>query len=53
MRSETRAAAMLAVGVELLQGRSSALDLQLRGAATSFSDSTITNGSFLIGYSWY
>lgn len=53
LRSDTRAAAMLAVGVELFQGRSSALDLQLRGAATSFSDATITNGSFLIGYSWY
>jgi hypothetical protein len=53
VRSDTRAAAMLALGVELLQGRSSALDLQLRGAATSFSDATLTNGSILIGYSWY
>jgi hypothetical protein len=53
LRSETRAAAMLAIGVELFQGRSSALDLQLRGAATSFSDATVTNGSLLIGYSWY
>jgi hypothetical protein len=53
VRSDTRVAGMLAVGVELFQGRSSALDLQLRGAATSFSDGTITNGSLLIGYSWY
>jgi hypothetical protein len=52
-RSDSRAAVMLAIGVELLQGRSSALDLQLRGAATSFSDTTITNGSLLVGYSWY
>ena len=52
-RSETRPAGMLALGVELFQGQSSALDLQLRGAATSFSGVTLTNGSILIGYSWY
>jgi hypothetical protein len=53
LRSDTRIAGMLALGVELFQARSSALDLQLRGAATSFSDGTMTNGSILIGYSWY
>jgi hypothetical protein len=53
LRSDTRPAAMLAIGLELFQGRSSALDVQLRGAATSFSDGTLTNSSIHIGYNWY
>jgi hypothetical protein len=53
LRSDTRAAGMLAIGFELFQGRSSALDVQLRGAATSFSDGTLTNSSIHIGYNWY
>ena len=53
LHSETRAAGMVAIGLELFQGRSSALDVQLRGAATSFSDGTLTNSSIHIGYSWY
>jgi len=52
-RSDTRPAAMLAIGFELFQGRSSALDVQLRGAATSFPDGTLTNSSIHIGYNWY
>jgi len=53
LRSETRSAGLLAIGFELFQGRSSALDVQLRGAATSFSDGTLTNSSIHIGYNWY
>lgn len=53
LHSDTRAAGMLAIGLELFQGRSSALDVQLRGAATSFPDGTLTNSSIHIGYSWY
>jgi hypothetical protein len=53
LHSDTNAAGMLAIGVELFQGRSSALDVQLRGAATSFPESTLTNSSIHIGYNWY
>ena len=52
-RSGAHLGGMAAVGVELLQGHSSALDLQLRGAFTSLDGGTFSNGSLLLGYNWY
>jgi hypothetical protein len=51
--SETGRGALAAIGYELVQSRTFALDLQARVAAGEYSDVTITNGSVLLGFNWY
>ncbi|MCC6998836.1 MAG: hypothetical protein IT370_29760 [Deltaproteobacteria bacterium] len=53
LESDTGPAVMLAAGFELLQTRTSALDIQVRAAATDFEGGTITNGSLNVAYNWY
>ena len=52
--SETGAGVLLAGGVELVQTRGFALDLQLRASAVNYDDAdTITMSSLNLGFNWY
>jgi hypothetical protein len=52
--SETGTGVLFAGGVELLQTRSFAMDLQLRGSAVTYEDAqTISMGSLNLGFNWY
>ncbi len=46
-------AVLFAVGYEVYQAGSLAVDLQLRGAVVAYDDNTITNSSVLVGINWY
>ncbi len=52
---DTGLAVMGAVGVELLQGRKFAMDVQLRGGSGTYDGigDRITQGSLQLGFSWY
>lgn len=45
--------ALAAAGYELYQGKTFALDVQLRGAATTYEDYQLNNGSLSLGFNWY
>lgn len=61
--SDWGTAVMLAVGMEVYQGQTFALDLQLRGAAVTYENqdivgnseetTTITNVGVMLGFNWY
>lgn len=62
-KSDWGTALMLAAGVELYQGQTFALDLQLRGATVTYENqesvensdgtATITNVGVMLGFNWY
>ena len=52
-RSEDGSAVLFAVGYEVYQSGSLAVDLQVRGAAVNYDDNTVTNSSVLVGINWY
>lgn len=53
LASETGGAVMGGVGYEVLQGRSFALDVQLRASAAKYDETTISMGSLTLGLNWY
>jgi len=52
-QSDTAGAAMGAVGFEVMQGQSFALDLSLRVVPVFYDGDTVTNTALNIGFNWY
>jgi len=52
--SEVGAGVMFAAGVEVLQSRNFALDLQLRGSGVTYDENdTVSMASLTLGFNWY